>query len=194
MRARGLWWSTYSVFLVAAIVVLPSLGPARQAGGGDPALRAELRGDDAKRPVFRPELRRRILFLLLAERDATRVFQQWCSWGYFTRSFSAEILGGAAGRFAIKRNPNRVWSKNYPASHRLDRGELLITSVDLCDGTWIAEPALPQRDLELVLTGHFAIAPDEHTAEQRVWTGRIDTAPLRIIVGRGCTEVLNRHR
>jgi hypothetical protein len=182
--------------LAAWTVLLLALGsaPAGAEGAPEPALRAELRGDDNRPPIFRLEYRNPIHFLLFSSQDGLRVFQEWCSWGYFTRSFTARQVGGAARGFALRRNPDQAWTKNFPATHTLDRGAFLITSADLCDGSWIAEPALPLEDLELELVGHFEIQPDKETAEQKVWTGRLSTRPLTAILGRDCAAVLNRRK
>ena len=126
MKNHEHWASSYLVFLVAAIFFLPTL-----AGTRDDSLRAELRGNDNKQPIFRPDYRNDIHFLLFSTRDGTRVFQEWCSWGYFTRTFTAKQVGGKAKEYAIKRNPNQVW------------------------------------------------------------TGKLSTLPLVIIMGRGCASVLN---
>ncbi|HOX44191.1 MAG TPA: hypothetical protein PK668_11365 [Myxococcota bacterium] len=184
--------ATWAVLLLA-LGATPA-GAAGPAGPPEPALRAELRGNDGRQPVFRVEYRSPVHFLLFSNQDGLRVFQEWCSWGYFTRSFSARQVGGAAREFVLRRNPNQAWTKNFPATHSLDRGAFLITSADLCDGSWIAEPALPLEDLELELVGHFEIKPDEETVEQKVWTGRLSTRPLTAILGRDCVEVLNRRR
>ena len=182
------------VFMVAGSVFLPTLVSKAQAGASDDSLRAELRGNDSKQPIFRPNFRNDIHFLLFSKRDRTKIFQEWCSWGYFTRSFSAKSVGGKAGNFIIKRNPNKIWTKNYPATHSLNKGEFTITSADLCDGTWISEPVLPLEDMELRLTGHLEIRADAETGKQKVWTGKLSTRPLVIIMGRGCTEILNKQK
>lgn len=191
MNKRILWASVYLAFLCTAIAYLPSLAAKSHAGGAGQALRAELRGNDNRQPIFRSNYRNDLLFILFSKRDRTKVFQEWCSWGYFTRSFSARQEGGKAADYVIKRKPDKVWSKNFPATHTLPRGEFLVTSADLCDGSWIAEPALPLEDMELTLTGHFEIEPDKETKEQKVWTGKLTTKPITIVLGRGCAAVLN---
>ncbi len=194
MKKHPVWAGANIAFLIAAMVFVPSLARLTQADTRGEPLRAELRGDDNRRPIFRANYRNDIHFLLFSQRDGTKIFQRWCSWGYFTRSFSARALGGSARQYALKRNPNMAWTKNFPATHTLGAGQFLISSADLCDGSWIAEPALPLEDLELEVIGHFAIPADEETAKQKVWTGELSTEPLVILLGRDCAEVLNKRK
>jgi hypothetical protein len=154
-------------------------------------LRAELRGNDSRQPIFRDNYRNAIHFLLTAQRGPTRVFQEWCSWGYFTRWFTAQAVEGPGTKFVFKRSQQKIWTKNYPATHQIKKGEFLITNIDLCDGTWTVEPDIPEKDLELRLTGYLEIKPDEETRKQKVWTGKLSTRPIEIIMGKTCAARLN---
>jgi hypothetical protein len=178
-------------FYVAAVLSLlgclciPLVGQAGE-------LQAELPGNDNKRPNFRDNYRNEIHFVLSAGKDPVRVFQEWCSWGYFTRWFSAQVQGGPATKYVFKRSNRKAWTKNYPATHEIKPGKFLITNVDLCDGTWTVEPDLPEKDLELRLTGYLEIKPDEETRKQKVWTGKLTVKPILIIMGKSCAAIINK--
>jgi hypothetical protein len=161
---------------------------AGQAG----ELRAELRGNDSKQPIFRDNYRNEIHFLLTAKKGPVRVFQEWCSWGYFTRSFTAWNLEAVDKKYVFKRSNRKAWTKNYPATHKIKKGDFLVTNVDLCDGTWTVEPDLPVKDLELSVIGHFEIKPDEETRKQKVFTGKLKTKPIKIIMGKACAAIINK--
>ncbi len=194
MRRNMIWPVAYLALLILGSFFLflgagHKKAEARETAGA--SLRAELRGNDNRQPIFRHNYRNGVHFLLFSLRDNTKVFQEWCSWGYFTRTFTATMIGGPATRYVLKRNPNKIWSKNYPAAHKLKKGEFLITYVDLCDGSWIAEPALPEKDAELRLTGQFEIKPDDESRKQKVWAGKLKTKPIEIILGSKCAARLN---
>ncbi len=155
-------------------------------------LQAELRGNDSRQPIFRDNYRNGIHFLLTAKKGPVRVFQEWCSWGYFTRSFSAWPLDEVDKKYVFKRSNRMAWTKNYPATHKLKKGEFLITDVDLCDGTWKAEPDLPEKDLELSVIGYLEIKPDKETRKQKVFTGKVKTKPIKIIMGKSCAAIINK--
>jgi hypothetical protein len=98
---------------------------------------------------------------------------------------------GPGTKFVFKRSQQKIWTKNYPATHQIKKGEFLITNIDLCDGTWTVEPDIPEKDLELRLTGYLEIKPDEETRKQKVWTGKLSTRPIEIIMGKTCAARLN---
>lgn len=173
------------IYTILFLLIFPL---AVQAG----ELNAELRGNDSRQPIFRDNYRNEIHFLLTAEKGPVRVFQEWCSWGYFTRSFSAWALDAVDKKYVFKRSNRMAWTKNYPATHNLKKGEFLITNVDLCDGTWTVEPDLPEKDLELSMIGHFEIKPDEETRKQKVFTGKLKTKPIKIVMGKSCAAIINK--
>jgi hypothetical protein len=175
----------YAVLYLLTCLLVPSTGQAGE-------LKAELRGNDSKQPIFRDNYRNEIHFLLTAKKGPMRVFQEWCSWGYFTRWFTAREVEAVDKQYVFRRSRRKVWTKNYPATHLIKKGQFLITNVDLCDGTWTVEPDLPEKDLELSLTGYLEIEPDEETRRQKVFTGKLKTRPIVIIMGKSCAAVINK--
>jgi hypothetical protein len=81
---------------------------------------------------------------------------------------------------------------SIPLTGRADALRAELRGNDLCDGTWTVEPDLPLKDLELRLTGHLEIGPDEETRKQKVWTGKLITKPIVIIMGKTCAARLNK--
>jgi hypothetical protein len=176
--------TTAGLFLMICLL-LPVPGLAGE-------LRAELRGNDSRQPIFRDNYRNGIHFLLTARNGPVRVFQEWCSWGYFTRSFAAWALDAVDKKYVFNRSNRMAWTKNYPATHKLKKSEFLITNVDLCDGTWTVEPDLPEKDLELSVIGYLEIKPDKETRKQKVFTGKLTTKPIKIVMGKSCAAIINK--
>jgi hypothetical protein len=185
------WMSIGLPLILVGAILLPFLATSRAAGVKPAQLSAELRGHDNRQPIFRERYRGPVFFLLTAQQDKIKIFQEWCSWGYFTRWYSARQIGGKAKDYVIKRR-SRGWTKNFPATHELKKGQFIINSTDLCDGSWLVEPALPKKDLQLKLTGHFEIKPDKESDKQKVWTGKLSTKSIEIIVGPECAAKLNK--
>jgi hypothetical protein len=63
---------------------------AGQTSGPLPDLRCELRASDHVGMWFSPDGRSHLHFLLFSNRDGIQVYQDWNSWGYFARSFTAK--------------------------------------------------------------------------------------------------------
>jgi hypothetical protein len=115
--------------------------------------------------------------------DRIQVYQDWNSWGYFARSFTAKDENSKT--YEITRRQSE-WIKNYPSTDTLNKGDLLITDIYLCDGTWRVSPKLPkQKTVSLELVGRFTmkaekngLPTDEWTAN--VWTGQIQSAAVEV--------------
>jgi hypothetical protein len=153
------------------------------------ALRCELRGNENGNIYF-GEYMHNMHFLLFSGQDGLKVYQEWNSWGYYARSFSAVDQDGPSKKYEIQRRPGE-WTKNTPSTHTLNRGEFLITDIDLCDGTWSITPALPNAPAKLVITPHFEIGAREDAVTNGVWTGRIDGPPKEVFIEKTSVALLN---
>jgi len=169
--------------LLSLLVVIASV-----CAGASPVLRCELRGSENKPIQFGKDLPGWMHFILFSEQDGLKVFQEWNSWGYSARSFLAR------DGYRIFRRPG-AWDKNAPTTHTLNRGEFLITDINLVDGSWSVTPKLPVRPfLRLSVTAEFQVAQDADSKAAGVWTGKIRSATTEVMLDKSAIEVLNKAR
>jgi hypothetical protein len=134
-------------------------------------------------------------FILFADQSDTKVYRSWNSWGYFARSFKA--LDSQSRTYEIKRRPEMTWFKNAPTTQAIKKGDFSIEDIYLCDGTWRISPLLPLPNpagspvVELQMTGTFQSPADEDAVRTGVWTGEINSAPVKYALGEECIERLN---
>jgi hypothetical protein len=157
-----------------------------------PELRCELRPSKNGVVWFSPDRRSHLHFLLLSNRTGLKVYQDWNSWGYFARSF--KVKDEHSKTYEITRR-DKDWTKNFPSTDTLDKGDFVITDVDLCDETWRVSPKLPiGQDLKLRLVGRFIMQADKKEPIKDLWTGQIESAPVEAYVDKRCVDVLNAER
>jgi hypothetical protein len=99
-----------------------------------------------------------------------RIWQEWCSWGYFALSLELTDENGKTWT-ATKRT--RAWSKNYPDYWTLGPQESLVLDVAFFDSdTWegFSRPSVPSQKLKM--RAIFEVRPDRFSQEHSVWTGR----------------------
>jgi hypothetical protein len=133
-------------------------------------------------------------FILFSGRDGLRVFADWNSWGYFARSFT--LTDSHSNQFHVAAR-NHIWDRNYPGTDTINRGEVLVTDVDLCDRTWQVTPKLPLKENDWTVVGHYALQLETdplylrnfHTDE--VWHGTIDSPPVQFFLTKECILRLN---
>jgi hypothetical protein len=88
-----------------------------------------------------------------------------------------------------------VWEENSPTTHTLNKGEFLITDIDLCDGTWRVLPRFTAtQPARLCHIGRFESPTDKDDLRARVWTGRIESPPAAAFLEKECIERLNADR
>jgi hypothetical protein len=183
--------SNRDVYLIATLLVL---GITKEAftdsidnvNRSDAVLRCEIRGSKGNKEIGPGE---HIQFALYSNQDGLKVFQDWNSWGYFARSFDARENGmqDKLPRFYRIQRWARPWAGNGPTTDIVNAGRLLITDINLCDGTWYSTPSLPDSaSLHLVLNPIFEIEPNTDAARLGVWTGRITGEPKEILIEKDC--------
>lgn len=133
-------------------------------------------------------------FLLLSDKDGLQVFKDTNMWGYFARSFTLEL---ESKKYEITRR-ERVWDKNWPAPITINRGEVLVTDVFLCDGSWRVSPKLPMNSQYVRIAGRYALRPEDDPHKESLmapiedlWHGRITSAPIELDLTEGCILRLN---
>jgi hypothetical protein len=136
----------------------------------------------------RPTVDAPILFTVTSGRAGLIIFKDWNSWGYFERSFTAFVDGDRSKTFTIQKRP-RGWRGNFPATLTLERGASLETVIDVCDGTWFADPATRGNpDSPVTLVPSFRIEPTPESTH--VWTGHVTGAPIDVYLSRHCRKRL----
>ena len=149
----------------------------------------------------------KIQFVLKAGKKDVEVYQDWNSWGWFARSFTATDKFDSKIKYELFR-PRNVWAKNFPSTDKVKAGEVFVTDINLCDGTWSIEPRLKSgKDHYLLLCGHFDIVEEKQkkklTKEEEKfekfkndlygdsWTGHLDTNAVEIMIPNDCIASLD---
>lgn len=158
------------------------------------ALRAELRGNENNRILFinNPRLVHQMHFILHSTQDGIKVYRQDNSWGDACRSFTLVEENKKNISYRIQRRP-QDYARNAPLVREINKGEFLITEVNFCDGTWRIEPTFqPQYTPRLYITGHFENRQSNVLeGEKPVWTGRIDSNTVEVLIEPDCLAILN---
>ena len=82
----------------------------------------------------------KIFFVLTATGSSIKIEQAWNSTGYYQRSFMATDANGHS--YTIQRTGG-IWGMNFAATFTLLPGDVRVTEISLCDGTWLATPKFP---------------------------------------------------
>jgi hypothetical protein len=99
-----------------------------------------------------------------------RIWQEWCSWGYF--ALSLELTGNSGETWTVKKK-TRVWFRNYPDYWTLGPHESLVLDVEFADGNvWDGFPRPQGVSQKFKMRAVFEIRPEEYSREHSIWTGR----------------------
>jgi hypothetical protein len=190
--------SNRAVYFMATLLVLGITKEALTDSNdnvtrSDAVLRCEIRGSKGEKNIGPSE---HIQFTLRSSQDGLKIFAEENSWGYFARSFDAWEYGIEKKLRVIYKvqRRERPWAGNAPTTDILNKGKPLTTDIDLCDGTWIATPSLPENaPFHLVLSPAFEIKSDADTVRLGVWAGQVTGEPKDIFLEKGCILKLNGH-
>jgi hypothetical protein len=142
--------------------------------------------------VLTADLRSHLHFVLLSKGAGIDVYEDWNSWGYFTRSFNA--TDSQSRHFEITRRPPLGWDRNFPSVTTLNNGQFLIADIYLCDGSWRVSPrmVIPSGQ-KLTVIGRFAQERERDDGFQfgHPWIGNIESAPVELTLSEGCVTSLN---
>ena len=172
-------------------VGLTATDKADTAGG----LRCELQPTSTQQ-LLATEPQSHLHFLLFSERDGLKVYADWNWWGYYARTFV--LTDSASQNYEVtRRNPN-VWDHNFPASVTINHGQVLVTDIYLCDGTWQASPKLAPKVFSVRMVGHYTLQARTDTSPmptfyplEDVWSGTIGSAPVELYLSKDCISRLN---
>jgi hypothetical protein len=132
-------------------------------------------------------------FILLSNRDGINIYEDWNSWGYFTRSFIA--TDSQSRHFEITRRPPLGWLRNFPSVTTLNNGQFLITDIYLCDGSWRVSPRMSiASGQELKVVGRLKQEREEGEEFQifgTPWIGSVESSPVELTLSKGCIMSLD---
>jgi hypothetical protein len=102
-----------------------------------------------------------------------KLWEEWCSWGYFDLSFEARDVTGR--RFVISKKM-RGWDKNFPCPVTIGAGRAWVIDVNLDPSIWQNSPLSSDRgQATLRLRAVFEISEDEASKANGVWTGKVSS-------------------
>jgi hypothetical protein len=173
---------------IIALCGLAVLAPPRGGAGGD--LLCILQFNSYPYSDVTTDLRSHLHFVLLSKRAGIDIYEDWNSWGYSTRSFSA--TDSQSRHFEITRRLPLGWDRNFPSVTTLSDGQFLITDIYLCDGSWRVSPrmATPSGQ-KLTVVGRFKQERDDGFQLGNPWIGNIESAPVELNLSEGCITSLN---
>jgi hypothetical protein len=133
-------------------------------------------------------------FTLLSNRDGINAYEDWNSWGYFTRSFTA--TDSQSRYLEITRRPALGWDRNFPSVTTLNKGQFLITDIYLCDGSWRVSPRMAlSSGQKLMIAGRFKQEREEGDEQFQIfgkpWIGSIESSPVEVALSKGCIASLD---
>jgi hypothetical protein len=175
--------ATY-ICLVLAIssLVLTGCGTAGESGASRQAIAVTIPygSMDSLQPFFPPYTRHGNNFYVLltnVSNKPVRVWQEWCSWGYYNLQF--EIVEKNGTKHLVTKKPTG-WTRNFPDYVELTPNESVVWGVGLWPSDWNGLSWLPTNELEPVkVSAIYTSMPgdkedDRITGADRmgVWTGR----------------------
>jgi hypothetical protein len=109
-----------------------------------------------------------------------RIWREWCSWGRHNLSFELTIEGE---KMLITKTVIS-YLKNYPDDEVIDPNEFVVFDVFIASGGWLNLPKIKEGQNRLMgeLKAIYEIAPEAEAKELGVWTGKIESAPVKVTV------------
>lgn len=111
-----------------------------------------------------------------------RLWRKWCSWGY--DNLKLEMIGSDGEVIPLSRK-SKVWTHNVPDYSPVESGEHYVVDIRFAPEHW-KKPHLelvkPAADGTIGLRAVYEIEPDAQTEKDGVWTGRVVSKELRVLV------------
>ena len=106
-------------------------------------------------------------------KEPVRLWREWCSWGYYSLSFS---VVGPDGKDILVKKKQIGWTKNFPDSTTLAPGDHLVFEVTFDQAVWPDAPVPDKgKSREVKMKAVFAIAADDESKQHGVWVGEVSS-------------------
>lgn len=109
-------------------------------------------------------------------KETVRVWQDWNSWGYYNITFELAV---GDSTYHIKKK-SIIWTRNFPSFWLLKPGESHEFKPNLSREIWEGLPV--GINGKGMLKAIYQIEEDKETKEHKVWTGRIESEEIEVIV------------
>jgi hypothetical protein len=110
-----------------------------------------------------------------------RLWDEWCSAGYATLSFRITAENGKSWIMRQPLSEMPDWGESVQRTISMAPGKSLPWKVHPGDRTWKGVPE-PNTGEKITITAVFEIKPSEQSKKHRVWTGHVESAPVRVQV------------
>ncbi len=113
-------------------------------------------------------------------KDATRVWDDDCSWGYVSLSLVARDGAGHAHKLLRQ---ERTWEKNIPRWNELAAGAAFRLEIPFDPEHWPGLAHLNKAGEQAVtLQAVYAVAREYQAETHQIWTGTATSEPLAVIL------------
>jgi hypothetical protein len=134
-------------------------------------------GMESSISMARKDAREFFVVLTNMSQETLPVFETWNSWGYQTVAFELTTADGKKFILSVK---ERGFDKNFPSTFLIKPGEHQMFAIRF-DGEWETHPILAKKDeMPITLKAIFEVTPSPEAAQQKVWTGRIESHPYNL--------------
>lgn len=109
-----------------------------------------------------------------------RIWQEWCSWGYFGLTFE---LSDETGKKWVAKKNGGWWTMNFPSYWRLDPEDSVVIEVHFekaLQPRWEGFPLPEDGEKTVTMRAVFQFEPDEESKKADVWTGLVASKPQRV--------------
>lgn len=111
--------------------------------------------------------------------EPLRLWETWNSWGWYNLSF--EILDDSCNILHTLEKMPRAWTRNFASFFILAAEDQYAIEVCLNETDWLLP--VPGEEYpggsEAYMRALFTIPEDKETDEYGIWTGRIESEPVR---------------
>ena len=109
------------------------------------------------------------------------VWREWCSWGYFSLTFTGSLPDGKSFQISKK---GRDWTKNYPDAYLVRPGQHFIWDVRFLPEIWDGFPS-EWKNGEATIQAHFQQSKDSEPSpktkgDDTIWFGKVSSDPLKV--------------
>ena len=114
--------------------------------------------------------------------EPVRLWQEWCSWGYCTLSFT---VIDADGKTIVVKKAERAYMRNFPDWTLVPPGDHMVFEVSFEKNIWQNAP-LPEKGSfrNVKMQAVFEIPEDEDSKKRGVWTGKTSSPELTYTIYR----------